>query len=212
MNSNIISKVSLNKISANSIYKLIYDFSCNILDNLKLIQSINLNINQYGFIVDLLPLYLRDVNIIIKKGGCDSGDNASSGDSDSGDCGGNKSNGITNFSSTKQIILLIKDIININRKKGMCRFVNNVLSINVPSIQQKANSLINRVNVISISIMTIDISLYFKFLNNTTIITKKIGKFYGPKYNTYDYITKLQALINDFENLRILCSSMLLYE
>ena len=199
MNSNIISKVSLNKISANSIYKLIYDFSCNILDNLKLIQSINLNINQYGFIIDLLPLYLRNVNIIIKK------------DSD-GEEDDDKSNGITNFSSTKQIMLLIKDIININRKKGMCRFVNNVLSINVPSIQQKANSLINRVNVISISIMTIDISLYFKFLNNTTIITKKIGEFYGPKYNTYDYITKLQALINDFENLRILCSSMLLYE
>ena len=198
MNSNIISKVSLNRISANSIYKLIYDFSCNILDNLKLIQSINLNINQYGFIIDLLPLYLRNVNIIIKKDG--------DGDGDDDD---NRGKGISNFSSTKQIMLLIKDIININRKKGICRFVNNVLSIIVPNIQQTASSQINRVNVISISIMTIDISLYFKFLNNTTIITKKIGEFYGPKYNTYDYITKLQALINDFENLRILCSSML---
>jgi hypothetical protein len=54
--------------------------------------------------------------------------------------------------------------------------------------------------------------LYFNFLNNTTIITKKISEFYGPKYNTYDYITKLQALINDFENLKSLCSNMLLTE
>ena len=148
MNSNIISKVSLNKISANSIYKLIYDFRCNILDNLKLSQSINLNINQYGFIIDLLPLYLRNVNIIIKKDG--------DGDGDDDD---NRGKGISNFSSTKQIMLLIKDIININRKKGICRFVNNVLSIIVPNIQQTASSQINRVNVISISIMTIDISL-----------------------------------------------------
>jgi hypothetical protein len=197
--SNIISKVSLNKISTNSIYKLIYDFSCDIIDNLKLIQSINLNINQYGFIIDLLPLYLRDVNIIIN-------------DKDDEDNNEGVSKGVTNFSSTKQIMLLIKDIININRKKGICRFVNNVLSIEVPNTTQIANSRINKVNVISISIMTVDISLYFKFLNNTTIITKKIGKFYGPKYNTYDYITKLQALINDFENLKMLCSSMLLYE
>ena len=194
--SNIISKVSLNKISTNSIYKLIYDFSCDIIDNLKLIQSINLNINQYGFIIDLLPLYLRDVNIII---------NDKEDDEDNNEV----SKGVTNFSSTKQIMLLIKDIININRKKGICRFVNNVLSIEVPNIKQIASSLINRVNVISISIMTIDISLYFKFLNNTTIITKKIGEFYGPKYNTYDYIIKLEALINDFENLKMLCSSML---
>jgi hypothetical protein len=185
MNSKIISNVSLNKISEISIYKLIYDFSCNILDNLKLIQSINLNINQYGFIIDLLPLYLRDVNIII----------------DDGD--GKKGNvGSSNFSSTRQIILLIKDIININRKKGVCRFVNNVLSIEVPNI--------NQTKIISISIMTIDISLYFNFFNSTTIITKKISEFYGPKYNTYDYITKLQALITDFENLKSLCSNMLL--
>lgn len=197
--SNIISKVSLNKISTNSIYKLIYDFSCDIIDNLKLIQSINLNINQYGFIIDLLPLYLRDVNIVI---------NDKEDDEDNNEV----SKRVTNFSSTKQIMLLIKDIININRKKGICRFVNNVLSIEVPNTTQIANSRINKVNVISISIMTVDISLYFKFLNNTTIITKKIGKFYGPKYNTYDYITKLQALINDFENLKMLCSSMLLYE
>lgn len=197
MNNNIISKVSLNKISEISIYKLIYDFSCNILDNLKLIQSINLNINQYGFIIDLLPLYLRDVNIIID-------------DKEDSDDDKKENIGVTNFSSTKQIILLIKDIININRKKGICRFVNNVLSIEVPNLKQVSSSLINKVNIISISIMTIDISLYFKFLNKTTIITKKINEFYGPKYNTYDYITKLQALINDFENLKSLCSNMLL--
>jgi hypothetical protein len=59
------------------------------------------------------------------------------------------------------------------------------------------------------SIMTIDISLYFSFFNNTTLTTKRINQFYGPKYNTYDYIAKLQALINDFENLRVMCSSML---
>jgi hypothetical protein len=190
----IISKVSLNKISEISIYKLIYDFSCNILDNLKLIQSINLNINQYGFIIDLLPLYLRDVNIIID---------------DKDDDDKKESIGSSNFSSTRQIILLIKDIININRKKGICRFTNNILSIEVPNLKQVSSS---SVNIISISIMTIDISLYFNFLNNTTIITKKISEFYGPKYNTYDYITKLQALINDFENLKSLCSNMLLTE
>lgn len=194
---NIISKVSLNKISEISIYKLIYDFSCNILDNLKLIQSINLNINQYGFIVDLLPLYLRDVNIIIDDKDDDNDDKK-------------ESVGSSNFSSTRQIILLIKDIININRKKGICRFVNNVLSIEVPNVKQTIGSIENRINFIGISIMTIDISLYFKFFNNTTIITKKIGKFYGPKYNTYDYITKLEALINDFENLKSLCSTMIL--
>jgi hypothetical protein len=133
-----------------SIYKLIYDFSCNILDNLKLIQSINLNINQYGFIIDLLPLYLRDVNIIID--GVDDVKNGNIGSS--------------NFSSTRQIILLIKDIININRKKGVCRFVNNVLSIEVPNIKQTLGSLENKINFISMSIMTIDISLYFNFLNN----------------------------------------------
>ena len=203
MSSKIISNVSLNKISEISIYKLIYDFSCNILDNLKLIQSINLNINQYGFIIDLLPLYLRDVNIIVD------------GDGD-GDGDGKKGNvGSSNFSSTRQIILLIKDIININKKKGVCRFVNNVLSIQVPnmnqttSINQTATS-INKTNIISISIMTIDISLYFNFFNSTTIITKKISEFYGPTYNTYDYITKLQALITDFENLKSFCSNMLL--
>jgi hypothetical protein len=190
----IISKVSLNNISEISIYKLIYDFSCNILDNLKLIQSINLNINQYGFIIDLLPLYLRDVNIIID---------------DKDDDDKKESIGSSNFSSTRQIILLIKDIININRKKGICRFTNNILSIEVPNLKQVSSS---SVNIISISIMTIDISLYFNFLNNTTIITKKISEFYGPKYNTYDYITKLQALINDFENLKSLCSNMLLTE
>jgi len=195
MNSNIISKVSLNRISEISIYKLIYDFSCNILDNLKLIQSINLNINQYGFIVDLLPLYLRDVNIIIDDKKDDDNDNE-----------GNV--GTTNFSSTRQIILLIKDIININRKKGICRFVNNYLSIEVPNVKQTLGSLENRFNVIGISIMSIDISLYFKFFNSTTIVTKKIGEFYGPKYDTYNYITKLEALINDFENLKSLCSTM----
>jgi len=200
MSSKIISNVSLNKISEISIYKLIYDFSCNILDNLKLIQSVNLNINQYGFIIDLLPLYLRDVNIIV----------------DDGDGDGKKGNvGSSNFSSTRQIILLIKDIININRKKGVCRFVNNVLSIQVPNMNQTTSinqtaSSINQTNIIGISIMTIDISLYFNFFNSTTIITKKISEFYGPKYNTYDYITKLQALITDFENLKSLCSNMLL--
>jgi hypothetical protein len=198
MSNNIISKVSLNKISTNSIYKLIYDFSCDIIDNLKLIQSINLNTNQYGFIIDLLPLYLRDVNIII---------NEKDDDDDDDDEIVNK--GVTNFSSTRQIIILIKDIININRKKGICRFVNNILSIEVPNTTQITNSSTDKVNIISISIMTIDISLYFKFLNNTTIITKKIGEFYGPKYNTYDYITKLEALINDFENLKALCSTMI---
>lgn len=196
MNSNIISKVSSNKISEISIYKLIYDFSCNILDNLKLIQSINLNINQYGFIVDLLPLYLRDVNIIIDDKKDDDDDNE-----------GNVGN--SNFSSTRQIILLIRDIININRRKGICRFVNNFLSIEVPNINQTISSLENRNNVRSISIMTIDISLYFNFFNNTTIVTKKIGEFYGPKYDTYNYITKLEALINDFENLKSLCSAMI---
>lgn len=194
MSSKIISNVSLNKISEISIYKLIYDFSCNILDNLKLIQSINLNINQYGFIIDLLPLYLRDVNIIVDGDGDDDGKKGNVGSS--------------NFSSTRQIILLIKDIININRKKGVCRFVNNVLSIQVPNMNQISS--INQTNIIGISIMTIDISLYFNFFNSTTIITKKISEFYGPKYNTYDYITKLQALITDFENLKSLCSNMLL--
>jgi hypothetical protein len=202
MSSNIISNVSLNKISEISIYKLIYDFSCNILDNLKLIQSINLNINQYGFIIDLLPLYLRDVNIIVDDG--DGDDDVKKGNV-----------GSSNFSSTRQIILLIKDIININRKKGVCRFVNNVLSIQVPNMSQttsinQTSSSINQTNIIGISIMTIDISLYFNFFNSTTIITKKISEFYGPKYNTYDYITKLQALITDFENLKSLCSNMLL--
>lgn len=189
---NNISKVSLNSISINSIYKLIYDFSCNILDNLKLIQSINLNINQYGFIIDLLPLYARDIDIIIDDNNDDDDDN------------NNKGVGSANFSSTRQIILLIKDIININRKKGICRFINNILSIDIP------NTSINNVKIIQVSIMTIDISLYFNFINNTTITTKKIGEFYGPKYNTFDYISKLQALINEFENLKALCSSMIL--
>lgn len=188
---NNISKVSLNSISINSIYKLIYDFSCNILDNLKLIQSINLNINQYGFIIDLLPLYARNIDIIID-------------DNNEDDDNNNKGVGSANFSSTRQIILLIKDIININRKKGICRFINNILSIDVP------NTSVNSVKIIQVSIMTIDISLYFNFINNTTITTKKIGEFYGPKYNTFDYISKLQALINDFENLKALCSSMIL--
>jgi len=201
MRRSVIREVSLDRISLNAIYKLIYDFSCNILENLKLIQTINFNINQYGFIIDLLPPYLRNVNIVINEDG--GGDDGGGG----GDVVGN-----TNFSSTRQIILLIKDIISINRRKGICRFINNILSIDIPNIQQTSDSMGQETTDIDLSIMsimTIDISLYFSFFNNTTLTTKRINQFYGPKYNTYDYIAKLQALINDFENLRVLCSSML---
>lgn len=201
MRRSVIREVSLDRISLNAIYKLIYDFSCNILENLKLIQTINFNINQYGFIIDLLPPYLRNVNIVINEDG---------GEGDDG--GGGDVVGNTNFSSTRQIILLIKDIISINRRKGICRFINNTLSIDIPNIQQTSDSMGQETTDIDLSIMsimTIDISLYFNFLNNTTLTTKRINQFYGPTYNTYDYIAKLQALINDFENLRVLCSSML---
>jgi hypothetical protein len=202
MKKSVIREVSLDRISVNAIYKLIYDFSCNILENLKLIQTINFNINQYGFIIDLLPPYLRNVNIVINENNDDSDGN-----------GGVVNNNInTNFSSTRQIILLIKDIISISRRKGICRFINDTLSIDIPNIQQISDSTEQETTDIDLSIMsimTIDISLYFDFLNNTTLITKKISEFYGPLYNTYDYIAKLQVLINDFENLKMLCSSML---
>lgn len=204
MKRSVIKEISLDRISVNAIYKLIYDFSCNILENLKLIQTINLNINQFGFIIDLLPSYLRNVNIIFNQN--NSGGGGGNGDDDDDD------NINTNFSSTRQILLLIKDIISINRVKGICRFVNDTLSIDIPNIQQISDSTgqeTTEIDLSIMSIMTIDISLYFIFLNNTTLITKKIGQFYGPSYNTYDYIAKVQTLINDFENLRALCSSML---
>ena len=210
MRRSVIREVSLDKISVNAIYKLIYDFSCNILENLKLIQTINFNINQYGFIIDLLPPYLRNVNIVINE---DGGGDGGGGDDGGGDGDGGVA-GNTNFSSTRQIILLIKDIISINRRKGICRFINNTLSIDIPNIRQTSDSTGQETTDIDLSIMsimTIDISLYFSFFNNTTLTTKRINQFYGPKYNTYDYIAKLQALINDFENLRVLCSSMHTY-
>jgi hypothetical protein len=111
---------------------------------------------------------------------------------------------VTNYSTTKQIIILIKDLINTNIEKGVCSFIDGNLSIDIPNIQFNTKT-----STRTISIMTIDISLYYTFFNDTTIITKFIKQFYGPPYDTYAYVSKVQALIIDFQNLKSLCQQLM---
>lgn len=189
----IASKISLEPITSNLIYKLIYDFSCNVLSNLNIIQSLNLNINQYGYIVDLLPISLRNTEFMDDTTKSVIMDNTKAVDES-----------VTNYSTTKQIIILIKDLINTNIEKGVCSFIDGNLSIDIPNIQFNTKT-----STRTISIMTIDISLYYTFFNDTTIITKFIKQFYGPPYDTYAYVSKVQALIIDFQNLKSLCQQLM---
>jgi len=185
------SRISLDPITSNIIYKLIYDFSCNVLSNLNMIQSLNLNINQYGYIVDLLPISLRNTEFMNDTTKTVTINKTKAIDDT-----------VTNYSTTKQIIILIKDLININIEKGFCSFISGNLSIDIPNIQFTTK-------ISKISIMTIDISLYYTFFNDTTIITKFINQFYGPPYDTYAYVSKVQALIIDFQNLKSLCQQLM---
>jgi hypothetical protein len=189
----IASKISLEPITSNLIYKLIYDFSCNVLSNLNIIQSLNLNINQYGYIVDLLPISLRNTEFMDDTTKSVIMNNTKAVDES-----------VTNYSTTKQIIILIKDLINTNIEKGVCSFIDGNLSIDIPNIQFNTKT-----STRTISIMTIDISLYYTFFNDTTIITKFIKQFYGPPYDTYAYVSKVQALIIDFQNLKSLCQQLM---
>lgn len=189
----IASKISLEPITSNVVYKLIYDFSCNVLSNLNIIQSLNLNINQYGYIVDLLPISLRNTQLMNDTTKSVIMDNTKAVDES-----------VTNYSTTKQIIILIKDLINTNIEKGVCSFIDGNLSIDIPNIQFNTKT-----STRTISIMTIDISLYYTFFNDITIITKFIKQFYGPPYDTYAYVSKVQALIIDFQNLKSLCQQLM---
>jgi hypothetical protein len=189
----IAPKLSLEPITSNVVYKLIYDFSCNVLSNLNIIQSLNLNINQYGYIVDLLPISLRNTEFMNDTTKTVIMDKTKAIDET-----------VTNYSTTKQIIILIKDLINTNIEKGVCSFIDGNLSIDIPNIQFNTKT-----STRTISIMTIDISLYYTFFNDTTIITKFIKQFYGPPYDTYAYVSKVQALIIDFQNLKSLCQQLM---